>query len=96
MSEPRASYETYLSHSMFVENKKECLTEIFKHVILMSEKQFIENIYFFFFLKMFIPVIKYGICSETQKMPPALSISRRSIWSFSDADVGMNEKLHLH
>lgn len=67
MSEPRASYETYLSHSMFVENIKECLTEIFKHVILMSEKQFIENIIFFFFLKMFIPLESMELVVKLRK-----------------------------
>jgi len=76
---------------MFDENIKGYLTEIFK-----QENKFIEN---FFFLKMFIPVKKYGISSENQKVPPALSRASHNLkecLAFRLCHAGMGEELLLH
>lgn len=81
---------------MFAENIKGCLTEIFKHIFLIKENKFIENI---FFLKIIIPVIKYGISVENQKVPPTLSLAShilKEYLAFHLCHAATVEELLLH
>lgn len=86
ISQPKASSDTYLSHSMFVENIKGAWWNLQTHFFNQGKQIHWKH---FFSLKMFIPVIKYGISGENQKAPPALSqASWRSTWSFAYAMLG--------
>lgn len=64
ISQPKVSWETYLSYSMFAENIKGCLTEILKHIFLINEKKLFKT---FFFLKLLITIIKCGVSAENTR-----------------------------
>lgn len=84
---------------MFVENKKGCLTEIFKQTFLIKENKITDFFGFFSSFKMFMTVIKYRTSGENQRVPPALSRAShvlKEYLAFRLCCAGMGEELLLY